>query len=128
MYFGELFNTLRTERDAYNIEILVKEEIYQFVLVELVKEFCVTIGQSKTWNRMQISKDFPSTKLDMYEEQNLIEKPDSYFRNCNKEEIVNTSNQTKELRDHCVEVAEHYSMELLSYDVERTFSTESELL
>ena len=41
---------------------------------------------------------------------------------------MNTSNQTKELRDHRVEVAEDYSMELLSYDVERTFSTESELL
>nr|XP_027087580.1 uncharacterized protein LOC113709027 [Coffea arabica] len=128
VYFRELFNRLRTEIDAYNIEILIKDEIYQFVLVALVKEFFVTIGQSETWNQVQISKDFPPTKLDMHPEQTLIEKPDSYSRNCNIEEIVNTSNQTKELRDHCVEVAEDDSMELLSYDVERTFGTESELL
>ncbi|KAL3520672.1 hypothetical protein ACH5RR_018821 [Cinchona calisaya] len=124
VYFRELFNAWRTEIDDCYMEMLIKEDIYKFVMVETVKESYVTNVQSKTSDQMTFYKDFLyAKKLDIHEEENLIEKPDqSRFEHSKKEEMVSTSGLTKEHSEQCDEVADHNNMELLSNDDERIFS------
>lgn len=129
VYLRELLNAWRTEIDACYMEILIKEDIYQFVMIELMKESYVTTGQFKTSEQMKFSKDFPSPAMLGYlEEKNLIEKPDSCFEQWKEEEIKSTSSQTKEQSEQCHEVAEDDSIKLLSNDDVRTSSKVSEKL
>ncbi|KAK6144842.1 hypothetical protein DH2020_021662 [Rehmannia glutinosa] len=153
VFFREMAEAWNFEKDACAFENLIREDIYQFVVIEGVKDSHVHLMESESLKQHDFQERTPrsrrlnadnsqegtprSRKLETEGDESLIQKLDSLLRCLEAEEdlMLRASSEIKEHNVNnslvilnCEEIDERNAIEWLITDDESTFSSVSEKL
>ncbi|KAI3470448.1 hypothetical protein Pfo_027111 [Paulownia fortunei] len=153
VFFREMAEAWKSEKDSCAIESLIREDIYQFVIIEAVKDSHVHLMESEALKQLDFEERTPrsrklkadniqegtphSRKLETDGEESLIQKLDSLLKCLEAEEDL-MLRASSEIKEHsvnnslvilnCEEMDERNAIEWLITDDESTFSSVSEKL
>ncbi|KAA8539323.1 hypothetical protein F0562_026015 [Nyssa sinensis] len=141
-FFREMVKAWKSEREAYDIENLIREEIYQFIIIEAVKDAHVSPTEGDELSQEKISEDLISSerldkRLVVSGEENLIQKINCLLQCFKVEEdlMLRASSEIKEFISHHVLVGleyedldEHDTIELWTKEDVSTISSVSNKL
>ncbi|KAL2549493.1 WPP domain-associated protein [Forsythia ovata] len=131
VFLREMSEAWKSERDAYALENLIWEDIYQFVVVEAMKDFHIPSKGSKALLHFDFSEDTPRSRRTDGDER-FIEKLDSLSKCLEAEEDL-MLRASSEIKAHsvkndlvildCEEADERNAIEWLLTDDESTFNS-----
>lgn len=133
VFFREMAEAWKSEKDAFAIESLIRDDVYQFVVAEAVKDSHFHVEKPDDQEGMRRSR-----KPETDGEESLIQKLDSLLESLEAEEedmMLNSSSVMKEHSENnssliltCEEMDEFNAIEWLETEDESTFSSVSEKL
>ncbi|KAB1219080.1 WPP domain-associated protein [Morella rubra] len=138
LLFREMLKELKMQIDGYKLQSLIRDDIYQFVIVEAVKDASILFRKAESGIEDNILGDMlyanksNNDDSEDREEENIIQKPDSLPRGFQVEEDM-LSSESSELEEYSArtdflemkseEREEHKIFEELPIDEEQTFSS-----
>ncbi|KAL3650035.1 hypothetical protein CASFOL_006438 [Castilleja foliolosa] len=138
IFFREMVNSWKSEKDDCALECLIREDIYQFVVTEAAKDSNVRSLKPEELKQLDFEEHTPrSRKLEMDGNKGLFQKLDS-FKKCLEAEEDLMLSANSEINEHnvnnslvisnCEEIDERDAIEWLITGDESTFSSVSEKL
>ncbi|XP_019193200.1 PREDICTED: WPP domain-associated protein isoform X1 [Ipomoea nil] len=103
VFMTEMINLLKQEKDAYEIENLIREDIHNLVITEAVKDVIFLSKEAEGQGRLSTSEDIPSSARNwgIEGEETLIQVLDSVFKCLELEEDLVLS-ASSEIEQHSV--------------------------
>ncbi|KAG8390644.1 hypothetical protein BUALT_Bualt01G0105100 [Buddleja alternifolia] len=144
VFLREISKASELEKDAFALESLVQKDVYQFVIIQAVKDFQAHFQESEALKQLDFQErtkslwDSDNLEEDTFRgEESLIQKLDSMLKCVEAEEdlMLKASSEIKEhsannslVISNCEEMDERRTIEWLINDDESMFNSVSEKL